>query len=361
MAIPFYPTLQLGLPAPLRLLELWNRERPDIIHLATEGPLGWSALFAARRLGVPAVSSYHTNFHEYGRHYGLGRLRRVTFAVLRCFHNQTRATFVPTQKLRRQLESDGFLNLRILGRGVDTNLFSPVKRSASLRKSWGADDGSLVCLYVGRLAAEKNLALAVEAFQQVQRSRPDARMVWVGDGPLRKSLEKQNRRFILAGSRRGENLAEHYAAADLFLFPSQTETFGNVVIEAMASGLAVVAFRNGAAEQQIENGSSGLLAEMSDAGAFLKYAVSAASDAALRHRLGEAARRTVLRISWEEIIDRYAADLDRFTGKVSKAPFGRRPLVAPIIGPPPTRRQLHPTLWINRFGMAAQRRKPTNP
>ena len=159
MPIPFYKHLKFGFPAKNRLIKLWSRIKPDVVHIATEGPLGWSALQAAKKLNIPVISSYHTNFHQYSKHYGASFLMKPIESYLRYFHNQTLATLAPTQKVVKELEASGYKNVAIMARGVDTSQFSPANRSADLRKKWGADEGDLVVIHVGRLAKEKNIFL----------------------------------------------------------------------------------------------------------------------------------------------------------------------------------------------------------
>jgi glycosyltransferase involved in cell wall biosynthesis len=158
--IPMYPDLRLGLAAGGTLRRRFARTRPQLVHVATEGPLGWAALQAAQALRIPVSSDFRTNFHQYSRYYGFGWLSPVIHDYLRRFHNRTQRTFVPTHALRDELAATGFRRLDVVGRGVDTTLFGPGKRSAALREQWGAGDGS-VLLYVGRLAAEKNVELAL--------------------------------------------------------------------------------------------------------------------------------------------------------------------------------------------------------
>lgn len=302
--IPGYPQLQGGWPAQKALLDHWRQTRPDLIHVVTEGPLGYSALRAARRLAIPASTSFHTNFHGYSRHYHLGWLSTPIRAYLRHFHNQGVQTLVPTAELAAQLQALGFRHIQVLARGVDTALFSPQRRDPMLRQQWGAAPETLVALYVGRLAAEKNLELVIAAFQAVRRVRPDARLVLVGDGPLTAGLHTRYPDFVYCGMRQGEDLATHYASADLFLFPSLTETFGNVVLEAMAGGLAVAAFDYAAARAHIEPGSSGLLAPFGDASTFVAHAATLARDLATLRRMGAVARQAMLGVDNEHIYDR---------------------------------------------------------
>ncbi len=213
--IPGYPQLQGGWPAAKALATQWRQSRPDLVHIATEGLLGYSALWVARRLAIPVSTSFHTHFQHYSRHYRMGWLEKPIMGYLRHFHNQGRQTLVPTAELAAQLEASGFLHTRVLTRGVDIRLFSPERRSQALRAAWGVAPDAPVILYVGRLAAEKNLDLAVAAFQTIQRTQPKARLALVGDGPLLPGLRARYPDVIYCGMRQGEDLATHYASADL--------------------------------------------------------------------------------------------------------------------------------------------------
>jgi len=303
LPLPGYPDVRFGLPAGSFLRRRWAAHRPDVVHVVTEGPLGWSAVRCARSLGIPVTSGFHTNFDHYSVHYGLGWLRPLIAAYLRGLHRRAGATVVPTAALAAELAGSGVPGVRVVGRGVDTDLFDPARRSPELRAAWGAGEGDLVCLYVGRLAAEKNLALVVRSFSAIARVRPGARLVWVGDGPLRGLLEREPLQQHFAGWRTGDELAQHYASADLFLFPSLTETYGNVVAEAMASGLGVVAYRSAAAAELIADGENGLSVPAGDERAFV--------DAALRlARAGQdwqrglrlAARESMLPRHWDQVV-----------------------------------------------------------
>ncbi len=306
--IPSYAGLKLGLPAKRALTRLWSLQRPDVVHVVTEGPLGSSAIAAARKLRLPVTSDFHTNFHAYSHHYGMGWLKRPIAAYLRRFHNKTDATFVPTGQLARELGDNGYDNLQVVARGVDTALFHPERRSAELRRSWGATDNSLVVLSVGRMAPEKNLNLVLEAFAAIQARQPEARLVFVGDGPVRAGLQARHPQHVFAGMRSGADLASHYASGDLFLFPSLTETFGNVTQEALASGLPVVAYDYAAAAELIVPGRNGLLAPAGDVVAFVAAAREAAEPNTLRV-LRNHARMSVVGNDWEHIHDAFAAAL----------------------------------------------------
>lgn len=291
--IPRYPALRFGLPSAARLRRRWQRLRPDAVYVATEGPLGWSAVGIARSLGIRVATGFHTRFDDFVAHYGAGFLTPLVFAWLRRFHNRADATLVPTRALAEQLALRGFRQPLALGRSVDCQRFDPRHRDPALRAQWGADDNTPVLIQVGRIAAEKNLTLAVAAFAEVRRANPAARMVWVGDGPALAGLHASHPDHHFAGMRLGTDLARHYASADLFLFPSLTDTFGNVTLEAMASGLPVVAFDYAAAGAHVEDGGNGRAVAFGDADAFIAATQELAADAALRRRLGARARADI--------------------------------------------------------------------
>jgi glycosyltransferase involved in cell wall biosynthesis len=301
LSIPRYPELRMGLTSGSALRRFWRDWTPDVVQIATEGPLGWSALSTARRMGLAVCADYRTNFDAYSQHYGIRWLRRPITAYLRLFHNRADLTLAPTAAMKSTLAAIGIRDIEIVGRGVDTQRFDPARRDQALRRSWGAGPGTPVFLYVGRLAAEKNLMLVARAFNAVRARLPGARMVFVGDGPQRASLERDCPGAIFAGMRGGDDLAAHYASADVFLFPSLTETFGNVTIEAMASGLAVLAFDYAAAAQHMRHDISGSLAPFDDADAFVAQAVRLALDPAQIARLRGNARDSACNMGWRAL------------------------------------------------------------
>jgi glycosyltransferase involved in cell wall biosynthesis len=307
--IPGYSQLRLGLPASHRLRRLWSLNRPDLVHVATEGPLGASAITTARRMGIPVTSSFHTNFDQYTRDYRIGWLKPVVAAWLRHIHNRTLRTFVPTHDLFARLDREGYRNLRRLSRGVDITLFNPARRDETLRAAWGVKPDELAVIHVGRLAAEKNYPLLFRAFDTIRARQPGARLVIVGDGPLLSACQRERPDAVFTGFYTGVNLARHYASGDIYLHTSTTETFGNVVTEALGSGLAVVAYDYAAAHEFIQSDVNGLLAPVDNEAAFLAHAARLAADPALRSRLAAAGPATVRDLSWDAIVDRFAADL----------------------------------------------------
>ena len=305
--LPGYPGLRFGLPAGRRLRKHWRGQRPDLVHVVTEGPLGWSAVSTARHLGIPVTSGFHTNFDRYSMHYGLGWMRPAVSAYLRTLHRRTRATLVPTEALAADLAGEGLTGVRVVGRGVDTALFDPSRRSAALRAEWGLGEGDLACLYVSRLAPEKNLALVEKTFATIKDKHPKSRMIWVGDGPSRSRLQADHPEHHFAGQRIGEDLAGHFASADLFLFPSLSETYGNVVAEAMASGLPALTYRSAAAVELIESGINGVSVAPGDETAYLAAALALAGAPEKLPEIGRLARQTMLPRGWAAVVERFEA------------------------------------------------------
>ncbi|WNK20263.1 glycosyltransferase family 1 protein [Halomonas piscis] len=311
LALPGYREVRLGLPAPRRLKRLWQDQRPDVVYLATQGPLGWSARSVARRLGIPVVAGWHTNFDHYCHDYHLPWVAPAVLSVLRRFHNGCAATLVPTHALAARLAEQGFQNLEVMGRGIDGERFSPHHRDSLLREQWGVGEHQPVALHVGRLASEKNLALLEESFRTLLEARPDMALVIVGDGPARQRLERALPNAHFTGFVPRESLARHYASADLFLFPSLSETWGNVVLEAMASGLAVVAFRQAAAAELIDHECNGLAIAPNDDAGFRDAVLTLCQQPARYARLGRAARQRALEYRWSAIADTFLTVLQQ--------------------------------------------------
>ncbi|MCO8168179.1 glycosyltransferase family 1 protein [Pseudomonas sp. 21LCFQ02] len=309
--IPGYPGLQWGQASMHKLLRRWQRKRPDVLYIATEGPLGLSALRAARRLGIAVVSGFHTNFAQYTQQYGMSFITRALTHYLRWFHNRSHFTLAPSVSQRLELQRRGFERVELLSRGVDSQLFNPSRRSAALRAEWGLEEDAIAVLHVGRLAAEKNLGLLKTCFEALRQNYPQhtLRLVIVGDGPQRQWLQRELPEAIFCGAQRGEALAEHFACGDMFLFPSLTETFGNVVLEALASGLAVVAYDEAAAGQHIRHGHNGALAMPGDEDAFVDAACWLLEDSETLRRVRLNARQHASRQGWNSIIDQFEGQL----------------------------------------------------
>lgn len=301
-----YDGVHMGWISPARLRAFWKAHRPDVIYIATEGPLGMVALRVARQLRLPIVSGFHTNFDQYSRHYLLLRVVRPFVSIfLRRFHNKTAMTLVPTQQQADKMTSWGYRRVKVLGRGLDHAVFSPEYRDLKLRAEWGAGEQDSVALYVGRLAIEKNIPLLIESLEALHQENPQQIAIVVGDGPMRREVEKQLPWVRCIGFQQGTELARCYASADVFVFPSLSETFGNVVTEAMASGLAVVAFDYAAAGELIRNEEDGIVVSCKDRPAFVQAVLRLQRDPALINRLGAAARARVALLEWSRIADTF--------------------------------------------------------
>ncbi len=309
LPIPGYPLLCFGLPAGGRLRRLWREARPDLVHIATEGPLGFSALTAARALGIPVTSGFHTNFHQYTHDYRFSWLFTLTATWLRTFHNRTLRTFAPTRELCAQLAADGYRNLRVLSRGVDVAQFSPGRRHDAQRQAWGASTDDPVVIHTGRLAREKNYALITRAFDAMAAANPRCRFVIVGDGPLRASLAARLPYVRFTGFVDRATLATHYASADLYLHASVTETYGNVAAEALASGLAFSGYDYAAAHELVRHDENGLLVPLGDEAAFIAAAVRLATEPSLVARLRQQAAVAVQARTWAKVVAQFSADL----------------------------------------------------
>ena len=303
--LPFYKELYLPLPPFAGALRAIDAFAPDLVHVATEATLGLAVLRHALRRRVPIVSSFHTNFDQYSAHYRIGFASGTIWRYLRWFHNRTLETYVPSRATIADLEQRGFERLVLWPRGVEHTLFRPDRPGRdALRARLGFTAENVVVAYVSRIAAEKNVRYLADALALVERERPEARFLFVGDGPARADLERrmgENARFV--GYQRGEDLADHYAAADLFAFSSLTETFGNVVLEALASGLPVVALRAGGVGETVRNGETGALLDPAESPrAFADALVRYIDDAGLRRQTAEAARAYACRQGWDAIM-----------------------------------------------------------
>ena len=305
LPIPGYSGLQFGLPANRKLYRLWHSETPELIYVATEGPLGWSAIRIANKLDIPVISGFHTNFHSYSKHYNLGWLEKIIFRYLRNLHNKTRCTLTPSPELVTKLTKRGIPLTQLFSRGIDTQIFSPAHRQESLRQQWGAQSDDTVLLYVGRIAAEKNIDVVLDSYLKIKQQDASVKLVMTGDGPLLSKLKKHHPDIIYTGSKIGKELSQTYASADVFLFASESETFGNVVLEAMSSGLAVVAYNYAACRMHIINRQNGIAIEFGNAPQFIQTASELVSSKATIKQLGSQARITAEENAWEKIIDNF--------------------------------------------------------
>jgi len=304
--IPGYKDLNFGFPAKRKIKSLWQHSRPDIIYIATEGPLCLSALNVARFFNIPVASGFHTNFHAYSRYYRMDFFKSFIIDYLKFFHNRADMTLVPTGEMQETLLRSGFKNVNIVSRGVNIDLYSPSKRCCSLRESWGLTNNDIAVLYVGRVALEKNIRLAIRTFRTMQKENSKIKFIMVGDGPVSDQLREENGDFIFCGMKKGEELAKHYASGDILLFPSETETFGNIVTESMASGLAIIAYDYAAAHIHLNNKNQcGVTVTKGNEKEFIKQSVLLLKDNDRQKIYKERARSSSLNINWNTIVNNF--------------------------------------------------------
>ncbi len=298
--LPFYPEINVTLPQ-FGITNHLRRFKPDLIHMAAPTIFGAIVPEVARTLRVPLIASYHTDLIAYSDHYGLGFLKEPFKAYLRWIHNRSRMTLCPSLATLHQLRAQGFRRLKVWGRGVDTVRFHPRYRSAAWRESVGAHAEETILIYVGRISKEKRIDILEEAL----RDQPGVRLVLVGDGPARAEMQQRmhHRPVHFTGYLKGEALATAYASADLFVFPSDTDTFGQVMQEAMASGLPVVAARSGGAPDLIREGVNGAMFAPGSVNELRAHIQMFLANPDERTRMGQAGRVAAERRSWHSVME----------------------------------------------------------
>lgn len=316
--------LSLGLPRSLRTrLEAF---RPDVFHLATPDPLGLRALRLARGWGVPAIASFHTRFDTYPRYYGLPVLEKYFTKYMRWFYRQCSQVYVPSQSMQDVLRQERFSDdIRIWSRGVDAALFNESRRDTRWRRSLGIDDDAVLVAFVGRLVVEKGLELLARTIERVAALGIRQRCLIVGDGPARGWFEKRLPRAHFTGFLSGDELARAYASADVLVNPSDTETFGNVTLEAMASGLPVVCADATGSRSLVRHGVTGFLARPGDAESFAVFLSSLIHDPSLRRSFGGAAVLASRSYDWDVVMSGLVEGYREAIERTSLAAALRRP------------------------------------
>jgi phosphatidylinositol alpha 1,6-mannosyltransferase len=296
---PLYRSYRLALPVARTLDPVLDRFAPDVLHVVTPSLLGLFGVRYGRRRGVPVVASFHTDFVALFRHYRLGWLEGLGRRLMRRFYNQCAVTLAPSETTAAMLRDRGITNVALWPRGVTRERFDPSFRSAALRAR--LDGGAPILLYVGRLAQEKNLEYLVAAARQLEQWDVSFKLVLVGEGPMRAQLERELPAAHFAGFVPPDRLAPWYASADLFVFPSINETFGNVVLEAFASGLPVIGVDQGAVRELVTPGRDGVLAQPGEPLTFAEEIRFLLAHPGLRARLGDRARATATEHSWSAV------------------------------------------------------------
>ena len=298
--IPKYSQMQFGWPQYGKVAKSFDEFQPDIVHIVTEGPLGFAVLQVAKNKKIPVTSGFHSAFQDFSRFYDLAFMVKPIQQYLKWFHNNTNLTCVPSQDTAEAIRNFGVTcAVEVIKTGVDVERFSPQLRSLVLRRKWGADENTTVMLYVGRVSPEKEIEVLINSYLLLKnRSERNFKLVIVGDGPDHARLVRlaKNTDIIFTGSLSGTSLAECFASANVFVFASQVETFGNVVLEAMASALPVVAFNYACAKQYLDSETS-WLAPLGDRQQFVTHVLNLPSNKCLQ-KMGMQAMRKVQQVGW---------------------------------------------------------------
>lgn len=317
-SIPKYKQMQFGWPQIFKLGRAFDEFKPDIVHIVTEGPLGLAALNQAKQRNIPISSGFHSSFHDFSRYFDLAFLLRPVRHYLKWFHNQTNLTCVPSEDTLKVLQSFGIhCPMQIVGRGVDTQRFNPHHHRYELRQKWRASSDTTVLLNVGRVSPEKDLPCIFMGYKKLKQAQPqrDFRLVIVGDGPSLAEYKQHYPDVIFMGSQTGEALSQCYASADAFVFASQIETFGNVVLEAMASGLPVLAYHAACAGQMIQDGQEGWLVSLGQIEQWQKKLMQLPHLATLKE-IGKKAVSKVAHCSWDQPVNDFEQALIRHASKM---------------------------------------------
>lgn len=304
-----YPDVQWAFPSQREIVADLALFRPDVVHVATEFALGLAGLKAADQLGIPVIASAHTDYYKYARRYGVGFLWQMGWLYLRWFYNRAEKVLVPSRVYERFLNARGIVHTGLWTRGVDPAEFHPRFRSESYRARFGVGPGDLLVTYIGRLAKEKDLSRLIAAWRQLRLVRGGSQLVLVGRGPLEAELRERAVPGVhVAGLLTGRELSEAYASADLFVFPSSTETFGNSLLEAMASGLPALSVRAGGVLEFAEHNVNAWLAPAGDTPALTGALARLMADPELRARLARGALVSAESRGWERIYDQLIED-----------------------------------------------------
>lgn len=303
--VPGYKGKRIGFSTGRYLGNCWNKNQPDIIFVASEGLLGRLAVSQAKKMGIPVVSAFNYNISSYSNYFQVAYLKKIIKNYQVRTHHKSQTTLVSTDSQKEFVKHLGMDNVQKLARGVDTTLFTPDKRDQVLRASWGVDEESKVLLFVGRMSLKKNLNLAIRTYYTLSKLDANIKFVFVGDGPDKEVLQRQHPQFIFAGIRIGEELAKYFASCDIFLLPSMNEHYGNVVLEAMASGLGVVAFNHAAAKEHIQHKVNGIVAPFNFPNDFRLLAMEFLENEMLLQKTKIKAREYAETQQWQDIVNQF--------------------------------------------------------
>ena len=306
VTFPLYKDYRFALPGQRHFEEKLAQFGPDLLHIHSPCPLGHAAVRYGRRAGIPVVATYHTHFPSYAKYYKIKALETFSWGFLRKLYNECERVYVPSEPIRKELRMHGFATTEFLPHGVDTDRFNPSYRSEEWRRAHGLD-GKTILLFAGRLVWEKDLRTLADTYRIITARRDDVRFVLAGDGPIRSELEQLMPEALFLGQLSGNDLSRAYASSDVFVFPSTTETFGNVTLEAMASGIPPVCAREGGAWGFVQSGTTGLLTEPRNSLDLARQVEQLLDRPERRKAMGKAALEFARQQSWDHIVDRLLA------------------------------------------------------
>jgi len=300
IVFPLYTDYKLPLPGMAGFEKKLDKFKPDIIHVHSPDTIAWAALKYAKKRHIPIIATHHTEFGKYLAYYHLAFLKKPVWLVLKKLYNQMNFVTTPSPVIAKELISHGINNVQTLEWGVDSNLFNPCFRSEALRKKFLSGEKRNIILYVSRLTWEKDLKTLAQTYKLLKNHRDDFIMVIVGDGPARVKFESMMPQAIFLGYIEGKELSEMYASSDIFLFPSSTETFGNVTAEAMASGLVPVVADAGGSKSLVEQGKTGFLCQPKNAEDFYKKVCLLLDNLKLRNQMRNAGLKFAKNLTWDK-------------------------------------------------------------
>ena len=320
ITFPLYKEYKFAVPGQKYFEEKLKEFQPDLIHINSPCSLGYAAVKYGNRNGIPVAATYHTHFASYAKYYKIKAFENISWNYFRKIYNGCQMVYVPSEPILNELKYHGINNLKFLPHGVDTNAFNASYYSKEWKRRYKIE-GKTAVLFVGRLVWEKDLATLAAAYNIIMAARNDVAFVIAGDGPIKNELMKLMPEAVFLGYQSGETLAETYASSDIFVFPSTTETFGNVTLEAMASGLPPICAKEGGAYGVIDEGVNGLTTIPRDPEDLSKKIITLLDSPEKRHYLSSNAIRFAKDQTWDKIFQKLVDSYQKLLSDYKEAGY----------------------------------------
>ena len=320
ITFPLYKEYKFAVPGQKYFEEKLKEFQPDLIHINSPCSLGYAAVKYGNRNGIPVAATYHTHFASYAKYYKIKAFENISWNYFRKIYNGCQMVYVPSEPILNELKYHGINNLKFLPHGVDTNAFNASYYSKEWKRRYKIE-GKTAVLFVGRLVWEKDLATLAAAYNIIMAARNDVAFVIAGDGPIKNELMKLMPEAVFLGYQSGETLAETYASSDIFVFPSTTETFGNVTLEAMASGLPPICAKEGGAYGVIDEGVNGLTTIPRDPEDLSKKIITLLDSPEKRHYLSSNAIRFAKEQTWDKIFQKLVDSYQKLLSDYKEAGY----------------------------------------